>query len=203
MFTQQPNKHALSLPGLAGDTGNCHNITGVLERCTPTFHTHKQNMTITLCGEIHCVTFAMDIFLSILIAAFAAVFGKLMRVLCDKGLDLIVTSHMGVAITAIKLCAQIYGLRNVPIEERYAIVIVALWEDRNIFTDLVHTHNLLHRINKKFRKVNRNLLTPPELNAILSDLDDLRCIRFNPNGTIQLIEEIKRSYNVSTLSYLS
>lgn len=116
--------------------------------------------------------------------------GKLMRVLGDKGTDFIGASPIGVIITAVKLCAQIYGLRNISIEERYAITLVALWEQRSIFNGLVYYDNLLNRVNKKFKEASRTPLTSYELNTILSRLHDLRCIQMNPNGTIEPKEQI-------------
>lgn len=124
--------------------------------------------------------------------AFNIVFdlGKLMRVVLDKGSDFIGASPIGLVITAIKLCAQIHALRYIPIDERHAITIVALWELKNSHNSFVSGGNILSRVNKKFRQVNRNPLTVDELNTILGNLDDLRCIQMHSNGTILLKEKI-------------
>lgn len=121
--------------------------------------------------------------------------GKLRRLLVNKSVDLLLASNLGLLITAVKLCAQIYRLKNVQIEERHAIVMVALWRECNILTNQVYDVNLVQRINRQFRKANRHGINMNELTSILSDLDDLHCIQLNPNGTITLKEKIKETYN--------
>lgn len=128
---------------------------------------------------------------------------RLMKVVFDKGTDFIGASPIGVVITAIKLCAQIYNLRHIHIDERHAIVVVALWQLKSPVNGLVYGAGLLSRVNKLFREVSRSPLTSPELSIILGNLHNLRCIQMNPNGTIMPREKIKNSYNLGRLYEIS
>lgn len=118
---------------------------------------------------------------------------KLLSSSFDSMLDVAVAfgDRNTLVLTAIRFCQKLYELRKINIEERHAIVMIALWEDCNSLDTLICDGNLLNGINRKFEGVNRILLTSSELSGILSDLDALHCIRLNSNGTIELLEKIK------------
>jgi len=85
-------------------------------------------------------------------------------------------------------------LTKIKIEERHAMVIASLWKLRNAADLLVPRKDLTERINEIFKSLNKSLLTDMELDSILSDLDDIKCIRLNKEGTVSLIEEVNVSY---------
>ena len=86
------------------------------------------------------------------------------------------------------------NLAKIKIEERHAMVIASLWKLRNAVDLRVPRKGLAERINEIFKQLNKNLLTDMELDSILSDLDDMKCIRLNSDGTVSLIEEVIVTY---------
>lgn len=102
--------------------------------------------------------------------------------------------HSLIILVGLLTTKKILNLTKIEIKEPHAITIASLWKlaDQNSLTVL--RKDLTTRINELLISINKNLLTDSQLDSILSDLDYIKSIRLNKEGTISLIEKIEIEY---------
>ena len=121
---------------------------------------------------------------------------KLFDPICEAFLSgLEVWEHRSLLIiVGLLTTKKIFNLTKIAIKEQHAITITSLWKlaDRNSL--IVPRKDLTKRINELLITINKNLLTDSQLDSILSDLDYIKSIRLNKEGTISLIEKIEITF---------
>lgn len=118
---------------------------------------------------------------------------KLLEPLCETGLSVLEAVAHPYLLILVGLLAtkKIFGLTKIVIKDRHAVVIASLWSLSDKGTLIIPRKDLTKRINELLSQVNKDLLTDSQLDSILSDLDDIKSIRLNKDGTISLIEKIE------------
>ena len=74
------------------------------------------------------------------------------------------------------------------------MMLVALWNLRDPGTNKVSNENKDSRVNDAFVRLGRPALSITEFHVLLEDLCKMGSIELNEDGSITLVEEIRKTY---------
>jgi hypothetical protein len=123
--------------------------------------------------------------------------GKLFENAVEGGLMALEHSANPYLLVVVALLAsrKLYKCASIEIKERHAMVIASLWKIGERGTTItLKGDKLLNEVNQEVASVNRSPLTLTEFTGIISDLDDLHCLRLETDGSITLIEKVVVNY---------
>ena len=88
---------------------------------------------------------------------------------------------------------KVWSLLDIEIDERHAVVIWAMWNNRDE-EDCIEDDKILDLVNEELHRYNRFMMNKKELNNILKDLGEMECIEKTDKNEWWLREWVKATY---------
>ena len=98
-----------------------------------------------------------------------------------------------IPLAALAIWIKIKSLREIPLDENMAMVLALLWSMKDD-DNLIHSNNLIKKINETLFSFKKPSISETSLAKILSDLDELQIIKLYQGGTIQFNEVVQVEY---------
>lgn len=104
------------------------------------------------------------------------------------------TSQPVIAIlTIITAVLSVANLGKMELDEDAVLILAVLWENRELYDQLIDVEVGLELVNTYLESYNRTRLSEVRYNDLLDDLNAIRCIALK-DGKIELIEKINIEY---------
>lgn len=99
-----------------------------------------------------------------------------------------------IPFAALVVWNKLWSLREIKIEERHAMILSVLWQNRNEDSNIVSNIGIIEIINSALAKYDRPKIEIEEYSLIVSDLAELKVLELKSDGTIWLRDWVKIPY---------